>query len=279
MREIKRRIENVSSTKQLIRAMDTIATSKLLKARSQLEGVRPIYHSLKRQVEDIGKQEESLSHIYYQEREIKHSLYLVLTSDRGYVGSYNQNVKALAFKHMTEGNKNEKILSVGSKGYKFFQKKNMNIIRKITDITDSHMYYGTESLADYINELYLTGEVDEVFVVYTHFINVLQSEPQVEKLLPIASNYNELEYESDRKYEPSIDTVLDHIIPLYLHMNLFRAFSESHTSEQASRMVNMDAAGNNAEELIKDLTLNYNRQRQAAITQELSEIVGGTNFE
>lgn len=278
MREIKQRITNVSSTEQIIKAMDTIASMKLHKARAQLDGVRPMYKEMKRQVEEIGERKAALSHDFYQEREIKHSLYIVLTSDRGYVGGYNANALDTALKHMEQG-KNEKILAIGSKGIEFFNKKEKNMIRKITDVADSHVYYGTESIAKWATELYLAEEVDEVFVVYTHFENVLNYTPYVEKLLPIATNYKDIGYESDRIYEPSIDTMIDHTVPLYLHMNLFRAVSESHTSEQAARMINMDAAGKNASDLIKELRLKYNRQRQAAITQELSEIVGGTNFD
>lgn len=278
MRDIKNRIENVSSTEQLIKAMDTIASTKLHKARLQLDGVRPMYNGLKRQVEEIGEREAALTHTYYEEREVKSTLYVVMTSNQGYVGSYNSAVLDKALEHMNDG-RNEKILSIGTKAYEYFTKRDKNIIRKITDVADSHVYYGSQELSKWITNQYLSGEVDEVYVIYSQFVNVLTHVPQVEKMLPIKSNYVYEGYESDREYEPSISTVIDHVVPLYLHMNIFRAFSEAHTSEQAARMVNMDSAGNNASDLIKELTLAYNRQRQNAITQELSEIVGGTNFD
>ncbi|WP_344912190.1 ATP synthase F1 subunit gamma [Amphibacillus indicireducens] len=279
MRDIKQRIENVRSTEQIIRAMDMVASTKLQKARRQLEGVRPMYHELKRVVEEIGNKEEVEDHPFYFERKVKNSLYIVLTSDRGLSGSYNVNVLAHALKHMNEG-KNEKILVVGSKGNEYFKKRNKNIIRKITNIADARVYYGTENLAEWVSELYLSGEVEEVYIAYTRFENVLSYTPQVERLLPVATGV-ELEgfgNSDEKKYEPNLATFIDHVMPLYLHMSLFRAFSEAHTSEQAARMVNMDAAGKNASDLIKDLTSMYNRKRQAAITQELSEIVGSANF-
>ncbi|BAM47810.1 F-type Na(+)-transporting ATPase subunit gamma [Amphibacillus xylanus NBRC 15112] len=279
MRDIKQRIENVRSTEQIIRAMDMVASTKLQKARRQLEGVRPIYGNLKRVVEEIGNLEEVETHPFYYERKVKNTLYIIITSDRGLSGSYNANILSESIKHMNNG-KNEKILVVGSKGNDYLKKREKNIIRKITDIADSQVYYGTENLAKWLSDLYLSGEVDEVFVAYTRFENVLSYIPHVERLLPVATGV-ELEdnnRNNEKKYEPDLATFIDQVMPLYLHMSLFRAFSESHTSEQAARMVNMDAAGNNASDLIKDLTSMYNRKRQAAITQELSEIVGSANF-
>jgi len=278
MRDIKNRIENVSSTEQLIKAMDTIASTKLHKARLQLNGVRPMYNGLKEQVEEIGEREDALKHAFYEEREVKNSLYVVMTSNQGYVGSYNSAVLNAALEHMDDG-REEKILSIGTKALSYFRKREKNIVRKITDVADSHVYYGSQEIAQWITNQYLTEEVDEVYIVYSKFVNVLTHEPKVEKILPIKSNFTYLGYESDREYEPSISSVIDHLVPLYLHMNIFRAFSEAHTSEQSARMVNMDSAGKNASELIRELTLSYNRQRQGAITQELSEIVGGTNFD
>jgi F-type H+-transporting ATPase subunit gamma len=277
MKDIKQRIANVSSTKQIIKAMDIVASTKLQRARAQLEGVRPIYRELKRIVEELDSIEKAKKHIFYKERQVKSSLYIILTSDQGFSGAYNANIIAKVLEHMNEGKK-EKILAVGSKGYEYFKKKGKNIIRKIFDVADAQMYYGTESIAKWLTGLYLSGEVDEVFIAYTHFENVLNYVPYIEKLLPIVTEAIDTSDESHRKYEPDIDTFIDNIIPLYMHMNLFRAFSESHTSEQAARMVTMDAAGKNAEEMIEKLTRMYNRKRQAAITQELSEIVGSTNI-
>jgi F-type H+-transporting ATPase subunit gamma len=277
MRDIKQRIANISSTEQIIKAMDMIASTKLQKARAQLKGVRPIYHELKRIVEELGRLEEAQTNVFYKERKVKNSLYIILTSDRGFSGAHNANIMAKSLEHMNQG-KNEKILVVGSKGYEYFKKKGKRIIRKIIDVTYAQMYYGTESIAKYLIDLYLSGEADEVFIVYTHFENVLSYVPYVEKLLPVGAEAEDMADSSDRKYEPDINTFIDHVIPLYLHMYLFRTFSESHTSEQAARMVNMDTAGKNASEMIEELTHIYNRKRQAAITQELSEIVGSVNI-
>lgn len=277
LKELKQRIANVSSTKQLIKAMDIVASTKLYRVRAQLEGVRPIYWQLKRIVEEAGREEAAQDHIYYAGREVRNSLYIILTSDRGFSGGYNANIVAKALDHMNQG-KNEKILVVGSKGYEYFKKREKNIIRKVIDLPDAQVYYGAESIARWVINLYRSGEVDEVFIAYTHFVNVLSYTPCVERLLPVVTGNEPPLAWSERKYEPDLATFIDHTIPLYLHMSLFRAFSEAHTCEQAARMISMDEAGKNAEEMIEELTRMYNRKRQAAITQELTEIVGSTNI-
>ena len=290
-RDIKKRINNVASVEQIIRAMNMVASTGLVKVRAQLEGVRPIYKELQRIVREVSLEEDAKSHIFYREREIKNSLYIILTSDRGFSGGYNSNINKKAMEHISQG-KNEKLVIAGSKGYDYFKKNNKNIIHAIVDVSDSKVYYGAENLAEKTRDLYVSGEVDEVFIAYTHFENVLTHVPMVEKLLPIkieednnkntyyksyASYKKDASYKIDniyKKYEPDLDTFINKMVPLYLHMNIFRAFSESHTSEQAARMVNMDSAGKNANEIIEDLNREYNRKRQAAITQEINEIVG-----
>lgn len=277
MRNIKQRISNISSVEQIIKAMDMVASTKLIKARTRLEGVRPIYHELKRMVEEAGYDDDGKTHPFYEEREVKNSLYIILTSDSGLSGGYNINISAKALDHMNQG-KNEKILVVGAKGKEYFKKKGKNIIHAIIEMEEAQVYFNAEKLAKWIMDTYLSGETDEVFIAYTRFDTVLSYVPIVEKLLPAGAEVTEHESHSHKKYEPDINTFIDHIIPLYLHMNLFRAFSEANTSEQAARMVSMDAAGKNASEMTEDLTLMYNRKRQADITQELSEIVGSANI-
>ncbi len=276
MKDIKQRIGNVKSTAQIIKAMDTIASTKLHKIRAQLEGVRPIYRDIRRQAQELGQNPQARKNAFYAGREVKHSLYIVLTSDRGFAGTYNANVLSAALHHM-EG-KNEKILTIGSKGQEFFKKKGKNILRDISGLPDSQMYYDSERLAKWMTEQYLSSEADELFVAYTQLENVLSYTAKVERLLPVQTAQAPEGGRPERTYVPDLDTVIAHIIPLYMHMSLFRAFSESGTSEQAARMVSMNAAGKNASELIEDLTMKYNRERQAAITQELSEIIGGANF-
>ena len=260
---------------QIINAMDMVASTKLIRAREALDGIRPIYFDLKRIVTELGKQRENADHKFFKDQQAKNTLYIILTSDRGLSGSYNSAILKKVFAHMEQG-KNEKLIIVGTKGIEFFKNKDKDIIREVYDIEDKNVFYGAESMANNIHEAFLSDEddIEEVYIAYTHFKNVLNLEPRVEKLLPVDMNVDEDAYESDVKYEPTSAVFIDHVIPLYLHMSLFRAFSEAHTSEQAARMVNMDAAGKNASDLLEDLNHEHNRKRQAEITQELSEIVG-----
>lgn len=274
-RNIKQRIANVSSVEQIIKAMDMVSSTKLHKARAQLNGVRPIYYELKRITEELSAT-SARSHVFYKGHKVRSSLYIIFTSDRGLCGSYNTNIMSKALENMNQG-KNEKLIIVGSKGNEYFRNKDKNIIHSFTDVDESQMYYASERVAKRLIEIYLNGEVDEVFVAYTHFETALSYVPTVERLLPLTISPANNLYCNDEKYEPDINTFIDNVIPLYLHMKLFRAYSESHTSEQAARMVNMDAAGKNASDLIEELNHMYNRKRQADITQELSEIVGSVN--
>lgn len=276
MRDIKQRIENVASAKQIIKAMDMVSSTKLHKARMQLEGVRPIYGELKRITEELARLPDARGHLYFEKRDVKSSLYIVLTSNRGYSGSYNANIIDAALEHMDRG-KNEKLLVVGAKGYERFKRNDKNILRAVTDLPDANVYYSSEKIAKWVADYYRSGEVEEAFIAYTHFKSVLSYSPRVERLLPVDTDVGIIEDGEGKKYEPDISSFIDHTIPLYLHMSLFRAFSESHTSEQAARMVSMDAAGKNASDIIDDLTHMYNRKRQTSITQELSEIVGSAN--
>lgn len=278
LRDIKQRIGNIDSTRQIINAMDMIASIKLQKVREQLDGVRVMYNNLKRISDELSDHKDARSHIFYNNSSVNSgdTLYLVMTSDRGLSGSYNANILSKSYAHMSQEGINEKILVVGSKGYEYFKNRSKNILRTVTDLTDAQVYYVAESIANWITSHYLSGKYKEVYIAYTHFETVLSYVPYVEKILPLSCNEGK-EY-NERKYEPDVKTFIDHLIPLYLQMNIFRAFSESHTSEQAARMVNMGAAGKNADDIIDNLTRTYNRKRQAVITQELSEIVGSVSI-
>ena len=178
---------------------------------------------------------------------------------------------------MNEG-KNEVILVVGAKGYEFFRRRGKNILHRIIDITETQMYYDTGLLSEHVQSLYVSGEIDEVFIAYTRFESTLSYLPVVEKVLPISDGEENMRFDSEMTYEPDVHSFLEQAIPLYLHACFFAAMSESVACEHAARMVNMDSASKNATDIIDDLNRMYNRKRQAAITQEINEIVGGANI-
>lgn len=276
MRDIKQRISNVSSTAQIIKAMDSIASSKLHKARAQLLSAKPIFDGLTNTVKNLCQYDAAQDHLYFRQRKGGKTLYIVLSSNQGFAGGFNAGVLNSALEHMK--GRNEEILVIGKKGEIFFRKRQKNIVRTVSDMAESQVYHGTEALAARIDIEYRSGTYDEIYLVHTHFENVLRYDPVVSKLLPLEFEPGLDPGAYDTIHSPSIDTLLNDIVPLYLHMSLFNAFSDSHTSEQAARMVTMNAAGKNAEELIETLNVQYNRERQAAITQELSEIIGGSSI-
>ena len=269
MREIKQRIKNIESVEQLIRAMHMVSSTQLRRANRQLEGAIPVQEALTRKINELATLEEARHYPCHARRPIRNSLYVVFTGDRSLAGSYYNKVQKFALENMKD--KNEKIIVIGSYGHRFFQKNKKNIVRSIVDLADSRIYYGSQNIANILLESFLEGESDEVFLIYTKFENVLTSNPTIERVLPLPLAEAEPSFEA---FEPSLGVYLDHLVPFYMHMCIFRAFSEAHTSEQASRMIAMDTAGNNARELVENLQRNLNRQRQQEITQELSEIVG-----
>ncbi len=269
VREIKQRIKNIESVEQLIRAMNMVASTHLRRINRQLEGAIPVQEALQRKIDELASIEASAESPYYARRPLKSSLYVVFTGDRSLAGSYYNRVQRFALDSM-EG-KNEKIVVIGSYGQRFFQKNNKNIVRSVIDLSDSQVYFGSQRIAEQLLDLFLKGECDEVFLVYTKFESVLNSSPQIKRVLPLPLEAPKASFEV---FEPSLDVYLKQLVPFYLHMCIFRAFSEAHTSEHASRMLTTDTASENARELVENLQRNLNRRRQQEITQELSEIVG-----
>lgn len=277
MKDIKHRIANVGSTRQIIRAMDMVAGTKLHKARQRLDGIRPLYGEMQHQMALLGHCEGALEHpLAAPRRVVKNTAYVVLTSNRGLCGSYNTNVAQKALEHM-EG-RNETVIAVGAKGYEYFRRFHKSVLYRITDIPEVQVYETAGRLGELAASLYRTGAADEVWVAYTYFETTLSHQPRLERLLPLPITLSGAACGEKMRFEPDVRTYIDHLVPLYLHTAFFAASAEALTCEYAARMVNMDAAGKNATEVIDNLRLMYNRKRQAAITQELSEIVGGANI-
>lgn len=269
MREIKQRIENIESVEQLLHAMHMVASTQLRRVSRQLEGAIPVQEALQRKINELASVEAVGEYPYYARRPVQNSLYVVFTGDSSLAGSYYNRVQKFALENMD--GRNEKIIVVGSYGRRFFQRNRKNIVRSFVDLSDARIYYGAQNIADLLLESFLGGESDEVFLVYTEFKNVLNSSPKIERILPLPLQKAE---PGPEVFEPNLEVYLNQLVPFYIHMCIFRAFSEAHTSEQASRMLTTDAAGDNARELVENLRRNLNRRRQQEITQELSEIVG-----
>ena len=272
-KEIKNRIRSMESTKQITKAMEMVAASKLRRAQAQVQSSRPYFEILLSTIRDIVDSTQDLSSPYLTARPVKRAAYIVVAGDRGLAGGYNSNVLKLAYEHM-EG-KDAVVLPVGKKAVDFFKARQIPILvenyREAEDLGVSDCFTAAKQLC----KAYRKGEVDEIYVVYTNFVSVLSQTPEALKLLPLQHTAQAGKKRPEIMYEPDCVEVLDRIIPEYLGGALYGALCESRAAEQAARRTAMDSATQNADEMIADLSLKFNRARQAAITQEITEIVAG----
>ena len=275
-KEIKTRIRSMESTRQITKAMEMVAASKLRRAQAQVISSRPYFETLYATINDIVDSTRDFSSPYLVSRSGSKALYIVIAGDRGLAGGYNNNVLKLACAEMES--KDVKVLPIGKKAVDFFRS------RKIPAITENHAEAADVSLGDCFSiaksvcKAFLSGEYDEIYVAYTNFVSVLSQTPATLRLLPLirTTTGREGTYRSDIIYEPSSEEAFEAIIPEYLGGILYGALCESRASEQAARRTAMDSATQNADDMIADLSLKFNRARQAAITQEITEIVAGS---
>ena len=274
-KEIKNRIRSMQSTRQITKAMEMVAASKLRRAQAQVLSARPYFETLSHTIDQIVETNQDFASAYLKQRPVKKTAWIVIAGDRGLAGGYNSNVLKLAYGQM-EG-KEVTVLPVGKKAADFFRSRGCNIL------TDSYAEAEDVSVGDCFSmskllcKQYLAGEVDEVYVAYTNFISVLSQVPATLQILPLLRQESQdMAASGDILYEPDSSTVFDAIIPEYVGGMLYGALCESRAAEQAARRTAMDSATKNADEMIEDLSLKYNRARQAAITQEITEIVAGS---
>ncbi len=271
-KEIKNRIRSMESTKQITKAMEMVAASKLRRAQSQMLSSRPYFEIIYSTIGQILAQNAEAESVYLNPRPVKKSLYVVIAGDRGLAGGYNSNIFKMVTTHM-EG-KDAVVLPIGKKAADYFRS------RKIPTLSDGFGNAESISIGDAFTvskllcKAFRSGEVDEVFLAYTQFHSVLSQTATAMQLLPLQAQPGESK--SVMEYAPDPDTVLNAIIPEYVMGVFYGALCESRASEQAARRTAMDSATQNAEEMIDNLSLQFNRARQAAITQEITEIVAGS---
>ncbi|MEW9123147.1 MAG: ATP synthase F1 subunit gamma [Thermotaleaceae bacterium] len=276
-RDIKRRIKSVNSTKQITKAMELVSSAKLRRARQRVDKTRPYFNTIKETVKDIFSSTSGIKHPFVNQREIKKSCYIVISADRGLCGGYNTNVIKTAVAHMRQKEK-VSVISIGQKAKDFFRNRKYDFDGEFIHISENPTYSDAKRISNLVIQLYEKQLVDEVYLVYTQFVSTISQKPEIIKLLPLTK---EEKAEKEKKslnfvsYEPSPEAVLSYLVPKYIESTIFGALVESSASEQGARRVAMENATDNAEEMIGDLTLYYNRARQAAITQEIAEIVGG----
>ena len=275
-KEIKNRIRSMESTKQITKAMEMVAASKLRRAQAQVLNSRPYFEILFSTINDIVDSNRDFSSPYLAKRTVKKTAYVVIAGDRGLAGGYNSNILKLCHGEMT--GKEVTVLPIGKKAVDFFKSKKMPILSENYLEAEDVSVGDCFSIAKMLCKGYLAGEYDEIKVGYTNFVSVLSQTPATLKLLPLLRQTTGREgtVSTDILYEPDPVEVFDAIIPEYLGGILYGALCESRAAEQAARRTAMDSATQNADDMIADLSLKFNRARQAAITQEITEIVAGS---
>jgi len=287
MRDIRRRIKSVASTQKITKAMKMVSAAKLRKTQSTLVAIRPYSDKIQEVMDHLLAGGEKYDTPFLQPRdEVKNILYIVIAGDRGLCGGYNINLLRFAeeqLKAVPEGKKGEMLL-IGNKTYEHFRTRpQFNVMDVFTNIGDAPNVSQGKALSDYVIKKYLDGEVDEVHVVYSRFVSVLTQVPDCQQVLPIQqiekaeaeADGNGMQAETDYIFEPGGKEILDVILPKYVDSSIYRLLLEAKAGEHGARMTAMDSATDNASELIDKLTLSLNRARQAQITTEITEIVGG----
>lgn len=282
LKEVKERIKSVGSTQQITRAMKMVAAAKLRKAQDRITQMRPYSQKLSSILANVssGNDDESMN-TYGVERELKKVLVVPVTSDRGLCGAFNSNVmkavKALLAEEEFSGAAVD-ILPIGKKANDNFKKTDHNLIDAYWDVFGDLTFDNVKAAAEFAMNGFESGDYDRVVLIYNEFKNVATQIIRTEQLLPIVANVlaeGESAVATDYLYEPSKDFIVEELIPKSLKVQFYKAVLESNASEQGARMTAMGKATDNAGELLKELKLTYNRTRQAAITTEILEIVGG----
>ena len=276
MKDIKLRIKSVESTMQITKAMELVASSKLRKARERVDRARPYFLALHDTLKDIASNNTDFSSIYLVERPVNKTGYVLIAGDRGLAGGYNHNMFKMFEEHSL--GKNACVIPVGKKAVEFCKRKNIEIITEDYAMVEDVRVSTCVEIGSILSDMFKKGEVDEVYIGFTTFVSMLSQRPDMLKVLPIVKEDNTTENSGPRSvtsYEPDMETLFDLIVPQYTSGLVWGAVTESWASELAARRTAMDSASKNAEDMVSRLSLQYNRARQAAITQEITEIVAG----
>lgn len=278
LRAIKRRINSVKGTQKITKAMNMVAAAKLRRAQENIINARPYAYKMKSVLNGVAVLTDPKIHPLLEQREIKKICFVVVAGDRGLCGGFNSNVFRRAESVYNEYNEFERnVLAVGKKSRDFLKSRKYPVIYEYVNFFRVLKFSDAQNIINWIIKLYLERNLDRVDVIYNEFKSALRQEIVVEHLLPFIPEDNKeiIRQDIDYIYEPSADKIMDSLIPLHLNVQMWRILLESNAAEHAARMTAMEAATDNAQEMIENLTLLFNRTRQQAITKELTEIVGG----
>jgi len=273
-KEIKNRIRSMESTKQITKAMEMVAASKLRRAQAQVASARPYFRILSSVLNDIVKTNTDFESPYLTKPKTGKTLYIVIAGDRGLAGGYNSNILKMVYAEMEKSE--SVVLPIGKKALDFFKARKAAIVSDAYNVAEDVAVGDCFTIAKNVAKAFKAGEYSSVSVAFTNFVSVLSQTPDMKALLPLVPQDDGEEVKkSEILYEGGSVEVFEAIVPEYLGGILYGALCESRAAEQAARRTAMDSATSNAEDMIADLSLKFNRARQAAITQEITEIVAG----
>ena len=275
LKDIRDRIKSVKSIQKVTSAMKMVAAAKVRRAQEKMEQARPYTHALEEVIHhllhDIDRDMLDLLEV----RDIKRKAYVVVSSDRGLAGAFNTNIIKIAEQEIDQfGKENVDLFCIGKKSRDYFKRRDYNIIESHIEFWNDLDYDSAMMIGRSIVNHFTSGKVDEIHVVYNYFLNLAHQEIKSEVLLPLIYDKKDKEIK-DRLYEPSKEKLVSSLVPRHLNIQVWKYLLESYASEQAARMMAMENATTNAKDMIKSLTLEFNKARQAAITTEMLEIVSG----
>ncbi|MDP2233263.1 MAG: ATP synthase F1 subunit gamma [Actinomycetota bacterium] len=284
LRDIKKRIGSVESTRQITRTMEMVATAKIKKAQAKIEAARPYALSMMEVLGNVARYAKGAEHPLLEEHEARTRIVVIaVTSDRGLAGAFNSNILRLTeniISEETAAGVTVDVIAVGKKAAGYFRYRGIEPIAAYRDLSDKPTFTDAKSIAAHVIEPFAEEQIDAVYVAFNRFKNVAEQKPEVHQLLPIERRVVEEAAEvsdvsAEYTFEPDAESVLVRLLPTYVETLIYRALMESAASEHGARRTAMKSATDNASEMITTLTRSYNRARQASITNEIAEIVGG----
>lgn len=279
-KEIRTKIASIKNTQKITRAMEMVAASKMRKTKDRMQATRPYSQKIGRIIKHLAHANPEYKHSFLVKREVKRVGIIVISSDRGLCGGLNSNLFRKTLTQLSQWDKaniDVDVCTIGSKAAGFFGNLKTNMAGQVSKLGDTPHLQDIVGIIKIMLDAYEQGTIDELYVVYNEFVNTMTQRPTVEKLLPVVAEEIEesLSGHWDYIYEPDAKEVLDHLLTRYIESIVYQGLVENNACEQAARMVAMKSASDNAGNLIGELQLVYNKARQAAITQEISEIVAG----
>ncbi|MBP2243000.1 F-type H+-transporting ATPase subunit gamma [Cytobacillus eiseniae] len=277
LRDIKNRITSTKKTSQITNAMQMVSAAKMNRAEANAKSFVPYMEKIQEVTASIAAGSKDVGHPMLTSRPVKKTGYIVITSDRGLCGGYNSNILRAVYQTIEKRHKSSEeyaIIAIGRKGRDFFKKRNMNVILDIVGVADQPAFAEIKDIASKAVGMYSDETFDEVHLYYSHYVSAIQQDVTVKKLLPLTDISTSSKLTS-YEFEPSAEDILEVLLPQYAESLIYGALLDSKASEHAAVMTAMKSATDNATDLINSLSLSYNRARQAAITQEITEIVGG----